>query len=148
MESDSLYIFPFSAIKFDSKPQYLINIGILIIDTDFFFGWICLVFLSYYFFVFCSTKDFYASCRCQENRHCIILVCALNLQDLQGAYTVPILCIWMNEMNSCCIFKKNDCFNRGWQDFHFCCWNIENMNNESCDNKLIYCNIVHYENEK
>lgn len=95
MESDSLYIFPFSAIKFDSKPQYLINIGILNIDTDF-FGWICLVFLSYYFFVFCSTKDFYASCRCQENRHCIILVCALNLQDLQGAYTVPILCIeWM-----------------------------------------------------
>lgn len=36
MEGDSLYIFPFSAIKFDSKPQYLINIGILNIDTDFF----------------------------------------------------------------------------------------------------------------
>lgn len=61
MEGVSLYNFPFSAIKFDSKPQYLINISILNIDTEFFSGWFCLVFFKS---LFCLTKDFYASCKC------------------------------------------------------------------------------------
>lgn len=64
MEGVSFYNFPFSAIKFDSKPQYLINISILNIYTEFNFGfgWFCLLFFLKS--LFCLTKDFYASCKC------------------------------------------------------------------------------------
>lgn len=58
MESDSLYIFPFSAIKFDSKPQYLINIGILNIDTDFFWLNLFSFFKLLFFLFFVQPKIF------------------------------------------------------------------------------------------
>lgn len=76
-------------------------------------------------------------------------MCIKFLGFVRSLYSVNNM--YLNEWNEFMLyFKKkiNDCFNRGWEDFYFCCWNIENMNNESCDNKLIYCNIVYYENEK